>query len=98
MFSLQNRVALVTGAGRGIGRAIAISLAQAGAKVGIAARTASELDDAVQTVQKAGGQAVAIAADLMQKDARYPRQMTAKLGPVDILVSNAIGSKPIGRG
>jgi NAD(P)-dependent dehydrogenase (short-subunit alcohol dehydrogenase family) len=95
MFSLQNRIALVTGAGRGIGRAIAISLAQAGAKVGITARTASELDDAVKTVQKAGGQAVAIVADLMQKDApaKILEQMTAKLGPVDILVNNAgIGS------
>src|SRR6516164_3782862 len=95
MFSLQNRIALVTGAGRGIGRAIAVALAQAGARVGIAARTASELDSAVQAVQKSGGQAVAIVADLMHKDApaNILAQLTAKLGPVDILVNNAgIGS------
>jgi ketoreductase len=48
MFSLQNRIALVTGGGRGIGRAIAVALAQAGAKVGVSARTASELDDVVK--------------------------------------------------
>ena len=95
MFSLQDRIALVTGAGRGVGRAIAVALAQAGAKVGITARTASELDDAVKSMQKAGGHAVAIVADLMQKDApaKIMEQMAAKLGPIDILVNNAgIGS------
>ncbi|MBI3821042.1 MAG: SDR family oxidoreductase, partial [Planctomycetes bacterium] len=91
MFSLQNRIALVTGAGRGIGRAIAVALAQAGARVGITARTASELDDAVQAITKTGGMAVAIVADLLHKDAPATilQQMTAKLGPVDILVNNA---------
>ena len=104
MFSLQNRIAIVTGAGRGIGRAIAIALAGAGAKVGVTARTASELDDTVQAVAKSGGQAVAIVADLMQPDAsaRILTQIVAKLGPVEILVNNAgIGSssdpKPVGR-
>ncbi len=95
MFSLQNRIALVTGAGRGIGRAIALGLAQAGAKVGVTARTTAEIDGAVADIQKAGGQAVAIVADLGQKDAavKVIEQLTAKLGPIDILVNNAgIGS------
>src|SRR5207248_10172363 len=95
MFSLQDRIALVTGAGRGIGRAIAIALAQAGAKVGITARTAAELDDVVDTIRKSAGQAVAIVADLAQKDApdKVLDQMSAKLGLVNILVNNAgIGS------
>ena len=102
MFSLNYRIALITGAGRGIGRAIAIALAKAGAKVAITARTAAEVEEAVQTIQKAGGQAVAIVADLTHKDApaKILAATTAKLGPIDILVNNAgIGSssdpKPI---
>src|SRR5271155_84402 len=95
MFSSKNRIALVTGAARGIGRGIAIALAQAGAKVGVTARTAAELDEVVQTIQKSAGQAVAIVSDLAQKDApaKILEQATAKLGPIDILVNNAgIGS------
>lgn len=95
MFSLQNRIALVTGGGRGIGRAIAIALAKAGARVGITARTAAELDEVVQTIQKAGGEAIAVIADLAQKHAPAVvlDQMSTKLGLVNILVNNAgIGS------
>jgi 3-hydroxybutyrate dehydrogenase len=95
MFSSQNRNALVTGAGRGIGRAIATALAKAGAKVGVTARTKSELHDVVETITKAGGQAVALPSDLAQKDA-CPKLMddaAKSLGPIDILVNNAgIGS------
>jgi NAD(P)-dependent dehydrogenase (short-subunit alcohol dehydrogenase family) len=95
MFSLQDRIALVTGAGRGIGRAIAIQLAQAGAKVGITARTAAELEEVVQLIATRGGHATAIVTDLTQPDApaHVLAEMQAKLGPVDILVNNAgIGS------
>ncbi len=95
MFSSKDRIALVTGAGRGIGRAIAIALAQAGAKVGVTARTVAELEEVVQTIHKAGGHAVAIVSDLAQQDApaKVLEQATATLGPIDILVNNAgIGS------
>jgi NAD(P)-dependent dehydrogenase (short-subunit alcohol dehydrogenase family) len=95
MFSLQDRIALVTGGGRGIGRAIAIALAGAGAKVAVTARTAAELDEVVGTIQQAGGQALAIVADLTHKDAPVAAlgQSANRFGPLDILVNNAgIGS------
>src|ERR1043165_2887223 len=69
MFSSQNRIALVTGGGRGIGRAIAVALAKAGARVGGRRRTTVELEEVVYAITKAGGHAVALASDLAQKDA-----------------------------
>lgn len=95
MFSLNNRIALVTGAGRGIGRAIAQALAGAGATVALTARTSAELEEAVGTIQAAGGHARALSADLAQPDAlgTVLEQTAAELGPIDILVNNAgIGS------
>jgi NAD(P)-dependent dehydrogenase (short-subunit alcohol dehydrogenase family) len=95
MFALNGRVALVTGSGRGIGRAIALALARQGAAVGVTARTAAELDQVVQEIGSAGGRALAITADLSKADtpARVIASMTAGLGDVDILVNNAgIGS------
>ena len=95
MGKLQDRVAVVTGGGRGIGRAIALALAAEGARVAVSARTAAELDEVTSAIRTRGGQALAVAADLGQRD--VPRQLvervTAALGPVDILVNNAgIGS------
>ena len=95
MFSLKGRVALVTGGGRGIGRAIALALAQHGAAVGVTARSTDELDSVVRAITAAGGRALAIAADLSKADApgRVNATMTSGLGDVDILVNNAgIGS------
>src|SRR5262245_26164595 len=95
MATLQKRVTLVTGAGRGIGRAIAVALAREGARVAVTARTASELDEVVRSIQADGGQALPIAADLAQPGAtaQVLKQVTARFGPVEILVNNAgIGS------
>jgi NAD(P)-dependent dehydrogenase (short-subunit alcohol dehydrogenase family) len=92
---MKMKTALVTGAGRGIGRAIALALAKTGVKVAVTARTAAEIEDAVADIKKGGGQAVAIVADLSQKDGagQVIEQVTGKVGPVDILVNNAgIGS------
>lgn len=95
MFALTERVALVTGGGRGIGRAIALALAGAGAKVGITARTTAELDEVVGAITQSGGRAIALVADLVQPDAapRVVAEMSDRLGPIDVLVNNAgIGS------
>jgi len=91
MPKLEKRTALVTGGGRGIGRAIALALAREGARVAVTARTTAELDEVVATARSQGGHAVALAADLSDRDTA--RRLVAKaaeaLGSVEILVNNA---------
>ncbi len=95
MAKLQDRVALVTGGGRGIGRAIALAFAREGAPVAVSARSADELAEVVAAIHQAGGRATPFVADLVDRDAArglVPR-VEAGLGPIDILVNNAgIGS------
>jgi len=95
MFDLSKHVALVTGGGRGIGRAIALALAGAGAKVAVTARSVGELDEVVRTIEGAGGEALAVAVDLVPRAsaAQVINQVADKWGAIDILVNNAgIGS------
>lgn len=95
MTRLQGRVALVTGAGRGIGRAAAVQLARAGARVVCVARSTDELADVVGEIHAGGGTAESLACDLgtrAESLALIP-QASQRLGPIDILVNNAgIGS------
>jgi NAD(P)-dependent dehydrogenase (short-subunit alcohol dehydrogenase family) len=90
-FSLLGKRALVTGASRGIGRAIAESLALAGAEVAIAARSAERLEETATAIQKAGRKAHAIALDVSRvADCRNGvAQAQQRMGGLDILVNNA---------
>ena len=91
MQSFDGKVALVTGAGRGIGKAVALSLATLGCRVVIAARTASELEKVRLEVQKGKGIARAVAVDLARDgdiDALV-RETEKEFGGVDILINNA---------
>ncbi len=90
--SLANKTALVTGASRGIGRSIAIALAEAGAHVAVNYRERKkEADETVAAIEKLGRKAVAIQADVsLSKDvAKLMKVAEASLGPIDILVNNA---------
>ena len=84
---LDKKVALVTGAGRGIGRAIAIALGKAGCTVYLTARTAPELISVQQKILAAKGEARVIHADLTRDDDLHSLVQTC--GPVDFLVNNA---------
>ncbi len=86
-FRVDGRVALVTGAGRGIGRSVALALAEAGAEVWLLARTQTEIETAANEIRAAGGRAHAAACDVT--DAAAVRRVVAAIPALDILINNA---------
>jgi NAD(P)-dependent dehydrogenase (short-subunit alcohol dehydrogenase family) len=88
---LEGRVAVVTGAGRGIGRAAAVALAKMGAKVAALARTQSEIEETVALIKKSDAGAAAFALDVTDTSGvlRVMEKIEQALGPVDVLVNNA---------
>ncbi len=95
LFSLRQKVAIVTGASRGIGRAIARGLAQAGADVAVAARNMAELETVSGEIRGLGRRSLVVQTDVTQRDqvqAMVDRTVT-DLGRLDILVNNAGGTR-----
>ena len=90
---LNGQVALITGGGRGIGRAVAIAYAEAGATVCVTARTSSEIDQVVSEIEQSGGQAFAITCDVSDRSSveAMIEQTIEKFGRLDILLNNAGG-------
>ena len=91
MFDLEDKKAIVTGSGRGIGKAVALGLAEAGADIGLLARTKSELEAVALHIEDLGCRAVPISYDLTKIEGIQPliETLTSKLGGIDILINNA---------
>jgi NAD(P)-dependent dehydrogenase (short-subunit alcohol dehydrogenase family) len=98
MTDLENKVALVTGGGRGIGRAAALELAQRGADIAVVARSQGEIEAVAADIQQLGRQAQAFSVDLSDAQAirSLVNNVTAALGPIAILVNNAAVVGPFG--
>ena len=90
-YSLEGKAAIVTGAGRGIGKGIALTLAEAGADVTVAARTVEQIEGTAEEIRKLGRRALAVPTDVTKKDQieNVVEQTVSEFGKIDILVNNA---------
>ena len=97
MGRLNDRVAVVTGGGRGIGRAIALEMARDGARIVVSSRTREQLDSVVAEAEGVGSSGLAVVADALDREeAKAPvREAFAAFGRVDILVNNVGGGAPL---
>ena len=95
-FRLTDKVAMITGAGKGIGAEIALAYADAGADVALLARTVSDLEQVAKAVEERGRRALIVPTDVMELSALEPavEQTVAELGGIDIMVNNAGGAVP----
>jgi len=99
-FSVEGKVAIVTGAGRGIGKAIALVLAEAGADITVVARTREQIEKTAEEIRQLGRKALPIPADVSQEDQvnEVVERTLSQFGKVDILVNNAgitSGMRPV---
>ena len=96
IFRLDGRVAMVTGASRGIGRAVAKGFAAAGAKLVLTSRNQADCDKVASEIEARGGEALAVAAELQDLSYHEPliRSAVERFGGLDILVNNAAALKP----
>jgi len=95
---LAGQVAIITGGGRGLGRAFALALAGAGAKVAVVSRSADQVAATVAEISAAGGQAIGLPADVSDRQAvtALVNRVEEQLGPVDLLINNAAIVSPLG--
>ncbi|MEY2446957.1 MAG: 7-alpha-hydroxysteroid dehydrogenase, partial [Acidimicrobiaceae bacterium] len=95
-FTLTDKVAIISGAGKGIGRGIALGFAEAGAHVVCAARTAADIDGVAAEIHALGRRAIAVPTDVMQTEQlqRLVDATVEEFGRVDVLVNNAGGTPP----
>jgi NAD(P)-dependent dehydrogenase (short-subunit alcohol dehydrogenase family) len=94
-FSLESKVAFVTGASRGIGKAIAVAFAQYGADVAVAARTVDALEQTAKEIEATGRRALVVPCDVMHTDQveKAIEQTVGEFGGIDIVVNNAGGTR-----
>ena len=94
IFSLEGKVAIVTGASRGIGRSIALGFAEVGANVAVAARSADDLETLAKEIEALGRKALVVPTDVTDREALESlfEKTVKELGGLDILVNNAGGS------
>lgn len=96
LFSLRDRVAVITGASKGIGRACALAFAQAGADVVLAARTRADLEEVAGAIRQLGRRALVVVVDTLREEDldRLVAEATGEFGRIDILVNNVGGGGP----
>lgn len=99
MDSLQGKTALVTGGGRGIGRAAALALAEAGCNVAVVARTSQQVEQVAAEIRAREKRSLALSCDIADSTAAQQAldQIRQALGPIDILINNAAVVEPMGR-
>jgi NAD(P)-dependent dehydrogenase (short-subunit alcohol dehydrogenase family) len=88
---LKDKVALITGGGRGIGKAVALAYGREGAKLAICARTGSEIEETAKEIKAIGAECLAVVCDVSQEEsvAKAVQEVQEKFGRIDILINNA---------